>query len=84
MISTKKVKKRKVTSLQALTNFTVSYNDTNDSVSLRFINQPNFKTGGEITVLGGPTNGVTDVFGSFVSGNRMLKISPGGKSINLM
>ena len=63
MINTKKVKKHTVTSLKALTNFTVSYYDTSDSVSLRFTNPPTFKTGGEITILGGPTNGITDLSG---------------------
>jgi hypothetical protein len=78
---TKKVKKHKVTTLQPLTGFTVSYNDASESVSLLFTNQQTFKTGGLITVLGGPSNGVTGLSGAFVAGNTVLAISPGGKNI---
>jgi hypothetical protein len=80
-LSTKKVKKNKVTLLQPLSGFDVSYNDAGESVSLLFTTQQTFKKGGQITVLGGPSTGVTGLSGAFVSGNRVLKISPGGKNI---
>ena len=82
-ITTKKVKKKTVTKIQALNDFSVSYNDTNDSVSLLFTAQPTFKSGGQITVLGGPISGVTSLTGAFVTGNRVLKISAGGNNISL-
>ena len=78
---TKTVKKRKVTSVQALTDFTVSYDDATESVDLLFKSTPSFKMGGEITVLGGPSRGVMGLTGAFVAGNRVLMISAGGKNI---
>ncbi len=82
MRSTPRRSRRKtVTSLQTLTNFTASYSDATESVELLFTGQPTFKNGGRITVLGGPLNGVMGLAGAFVSGNRTLTISSGGKNI---
>jgi hypothetical protein len=80
-VSTKSVKKKRVSVVQRLTDFTVSYNDASESVRLTFTARPTFKTGGQITVKGGPSSGVTGVSGAFVSGNRVLTISRGGKKI---
>ena len=77
----KVAKKKKINMLQPLTGFTVSYNDANESVRLTFTSQQTFKKGGRITILGGPLNGVTSSSGAFLSGNRTLAISPGGKQI---
>jgi hypothetical protein len=82
-LRTKKVKKKKVLVLQPVHDFRVSYNDTNATVELLFTNRPTLKTGGRITVVGGPSSGVTDLSGSFVSGDRVLAISPGGNRIAL-
>ncbi len=82
-IAIKKVKKKTVTNVQPLNDFSVSYSDTSDSVSLLFTAQPTFKTGGQITVLGGPISGVTSLTGAFLTGNRVLKISAGGNNISL-
>ena len=81
--SIKNIKKRKVASLQPLTAFTVSYNDATDSVSLLFMGQPEVNNGGQITVLGGPASGVTGASGAVLSGDRVLTIAPGGKTISL-
>ena len=81
VLSTKTIKKRKVASVQPLLNFTVSYNDAGESVTILLSNPQSFKTGGEITVLGGPARGVMGLTGAFVSGNRELVVSPGGKAI---
>jgi hypothetical protein len=83
VISTKTVNRKKVTVLQPLTGFRVSYNDTSESVSLMFTSPQTFKTGGQITVISGPTSGVTDITGAFISGQKVLSISPGGNTIRL-
>jgi hypothetical protein len=80
-VSIKKNKQQKITMLQPITNFTVTYNDASESVSLLFTSPPSFKTGGQLTVLGGPAQGVMGLSGSFVSGNRVFTISAGGKKI---
>jgi hypothetical protein len=80
-ISTKNVKKKKITNLQPLAGFTVSYNDAHQSVNLLFASPQSFKTGGRIIVLGGPLAGVTGLSGAFVSGDRTLAVSTGGQSI---
>ncbi len=82
-VSTKTVKKKKVTTLEPLTGFTVSYNDSSESVSLLFTSPQTFKTGGQITVLSGPSSGVTGPSGAFLFGTKVLNISPGGKTIAL-
>ena len=48
-LTTKKMKGKNVTSLQALNGFTVSYNDASETVSVDFTSQQEFKTGGQIT-----------------------------------
>ena len=83
-LTIKKVKKQNVTSLQPLNGFTVSYNDASESVSLVFTNQQKFKTGGQITVLSGPSSGVTSLSGAYLSGSRLLAIAPSGNRISLV
>ena len=77
------MKRKKVTVLQQLTGFRVSYNDASESVSLMFTSPQTFTNGGQITVVSGPTSGVTDITGAFISGQKLLTISQGGKSIVL-
>ena len=81
LVVIKAAKKKKITVLQPLTGFTVLYNEANESVRLTFTSQQTFKNGGRITLLGGPLNGVTSSSGAFLTGNRTLAISPGGKRI---
>jgi sugar lactone lactonase YvrE len=84
MLGTKIVKKKKVLVVQPLNAFTVSYNDVSTSVDLLFTSPQTFNKGGRITVDGGPLDGVSSPSGAFVTGNRVLAISPGGKSIKLV
>ena len=83
-LTTKKMKGKNVTSLQALNGFTVSYNDASETVSVDFTSQQEFKTGGQITVLGGPSSGITSLSGAYLSGSRVLEIAPSGNRISLV
>jgi hypothetical protein len=84
VLTVKKVKKKNVTSFQPLNGFTVSYNDASESVSVVFTSQQKFKTGGQITVLSGPSSGVTSLSGVYLSGSRVLAIAASGNRISLV
>jgi len=62
--------------------FTVSYDAASESVSVMLAGKQTFRTGGQITVLGGPSSGVSGASGGFLSENKVLIISPGGKNIS--
>jgi len=62
--------------------FTVSYDAASESVSVMLAGKQTFRAGGQITVLGGSSSGVSGVSGGFLSGNQVLTISPGGKNIS--
>ena len=64
--------------LHPITNFTVWYVTANDAVAIAFTASETFRTGGEITVVGG----VTTAAGGTFTGNAVFTISKGGKSIS--
>ncbi|MFI5456862.1 MAG: ELWxxDGT repeat protein [Isosphaerales bacterium] len=80
-VNTKRVK-RQVEPILRPIGFTVSYDAASESVSVMMPGKQTFRSGGQITVLGGATSGVSGVSGGFLSGNKMLIISPGGKNIS--
>ena len=80
-ITTKKVKKKTVKILKPITSFTVSYNAANDSVNLTLIGKQAFATGGQLTVIGTPPNGVSGASGGALGGTNVFAISKNGKAI---
>jgi hypothetical protein len=80
-ITTKKVKKKVTTILHAITKFTVSYSAASDAVALTLVGPQTFPTGGQLTIVAGPSGGVTGASGAPVSGTTMLAISKKGSSI---
>jgi hypothetical protein len=75
--TTKKVKKKKETILQSITNFTVSYVAASDAVEITFGANETFPSSGQITVLGG----LTTAAGGTLSGPAVFTIAKGGKSV---
>jgi hypothetical protein len=80
-ITTKRVKKQTQRSLHPITNFSVSYSASSDSVTLTFAGKQSFPTGGQITVLSGPSGGVITASGVTLSENTVFSISSGGRNI---
>ena len=63
LVTTRKVKKKVQHILHPLSGFTVSYSPASDSVTLTLAGTQTFPTGGQITVVGGPTGGVAGASG---------------------
>ncbi len=61
-VSTKRAK-RQVEQILLPIDFTVSYDATSDSVSVMLVGKQNFKTGGQISVLGGSSRGIAGTRG---------------------
>ena len=80
-ITTKRVKKKIHRVLHPITSFSVSYSAADDSVTLTFAGKQAFPAGGQITVVSGPTGGVTGAAGAAIVGNNVFTISPGGRSV---
>ncbi len=81
-ITTKRVKKQTRHILHPITSFSVTYSAANDSVTLTFAGKQALRTGGQITVVGGPSAGVTGASGAALAGNNVFTISAGGKTIS--
>jgi hypothetical protein len=58
-VITERVKKKNERIRHSITNFTVSYVAESDSVTLTLASKQTFQSGGQITVLGGRSGGVT-------------------------
>ncbi len=82
-VTTKRVKKVTKRILHPITKFSTSYNSSNNSITLKLAPSQIFKTGGQITVLGGAAKGVTGASGASLTGNQVFTISVGGKTIHL-
>ena len=82
-VSTKRVKKLTKRVLHPITKFSTSYNASNNSITLKFVPSQTFKTGGQLTVLGGASRGVTGASGASLTSNQVFTISAGGKTIYL-
>jgi hypothetical protein len=80
-VATKKVKKTVKHILHPITNFTVSYSAASDSVDLALIGTQAFPTGGQLTIVSGPSGGVTGASGAPVSGTTVFAISKKGNTI---
>jgi len=82
-VTTKKVKKTVERILHPITKFTVSYSAANDSVDLALIGTQTFPTGGQLTIVSGPSRGVTGASGAPLGGTTVLDISTNGRTITL-
>ena len=80
-ITTRKVKKKVVTTLHPITKFTVSYIPANDSVDLTLIGTQSFPTGGRLTIVNTPPGGVTGLSGALLAGTTVFAISKKGTTI---
>jgi hypothetical protein len=80
-VTTKKVKKSVKRILHAITKFTVSYLAASDTVELAFAGKETFPTGGQITVVGGSSGGVTGASGVPLAADTVFTIAPGGRKI---
>jgi hypothetical protein len=80
-ITTKRVKKQTRRILHPITGFSVAYSAANDSVTLTLAGKQTFKTGGQITVVGGPPSGITGDSGAALAGSKVFTISPRGQRI---
>jgi hypothetical protein len=80
-ITTKRVKNQARRILHPIASFSVAYNAANDSVTLTFAGKQTFRTGGQITVVGGTPAGITGASGSALPGSTVFTISPGGRNI---
>ena len=80
-VTTKKVRKKTTTILKPITSFTVSYSAATDSVNLTLVGTQAFATGGKLTVVGTPPNGVSGASGAPLAGTNVFAISKKGNSI---
>jgi RHS repeat-associated protein len=80
-VTTKRVKKKVKRILHPITRFTVSYSAANDSVDLTLIGKQAFPTGGQLTLVSGPSGGVTGASGAPLAGTTALAISAKGRTI---
>jgi hypothetical protein len=76
-VTTKRVKGKAKHILHPIAIFTVSYAAASDAVTIAFAGKETFRTGGQITVLGG----VTAASGGPLEGPTVFTITPGGKQI---
>jgi hypothetical protein len=76
-VASRRVKKQVKRILHPITSFTVSYAAAGDAVTIAFTGKETFRTGGQITVLGG----VTAASGGPLEGPTVFAIAPGGKQI---
>jgi hypothetical protein len=60
-VTSKRIKKQSRHILHPITTFSVAYSAANDSATLTFAGKQTFRTGGQITVVGGPPSGITGV-----------------------
>jgi hypothetical protein len=80
-IATKRLKKQTRRIVHPITGFSVAYSVANDSVTLTFAGKQTFRTGGQLTVVGGPPAGVIGVSGAALTGSTVFTISRGGRTI---
>jgi hypothetical protein len=80
-VTTKRVKKTVKRILHPITQFTVTYSAANDSVDLTLIGKQTFPTGGQLTIVSGPSGGVTGASGAPLSGTTVFAISAKGRTI---
>jgi hypothetical protein len=67
--------------LQPFNNIAVAYDAANDAVTLTLVGKLNFPTGGQITIIGGPSGGITGTSGATMANTAVFTVSKGGKSI---
>jgi uncharacterized protein YjdB len=77
-VTTRRVKKKTVTILHPITQFTVAYDAASDAIEIKLLTKQTFATGGQLKVLGG----LTTASGGMLSGPAVFTISKGGKSIH--
>jgi hypothetical protein len=80
-VCTEKVKRNVKRILHPITKFTVSYLPSSDAVELAFAGKETFPTGGQITVVGGSSGGVTAASGAPLAVDTVFTIASGGRKI---
>jgi hypothetical protein len=80
-VTTKRVKKTIKHILHPITQFTVSYSPAHNSVDLTLIGKQTFPTGGQLTIVSGPSGGVTGASGAPLGGPTVFAISVKGRTI---
>jgi MBG domain len=80
-VTTKRVKKHTERVLHPITGFSVAYSPTTNTVTLIFAGKQAFTTGGQITILSGPSGGVTGDTGIALAGTTVFNIAPGGRKL---
>jgi hypothetical protein len=78
MITKKKLKKGSPIILHPIANFAVTYDAASNAVDITLGGNQTFPTGGQLTVL----NGLTTASGGTLTGNAVLIIAKGGKSVS--
>jgi hypothetical protein len=73
--------KKKVQSILKPLAFTASYDAPSDSVTLTIAGPQSFPKGGQITVVGGPSGGVTGTSGARLAASEVFTIGANGRSI---
>jgi hypothetical protein len=79
--TTKKVKKQVQRILHPLAGITVVYSPASDSVTLTLPGSQTFRTGGEVTIVGGAPGGIVGASGGALGGLTVFTIAPKGRSI---
>ncbi len=80
-VTVKRVRMHTQRVLHPINGFSVAYNPAGDSVTLTFAGNQTFPSGGQITVVGGPSGGVTGASGAALVGKRVFTISRGGRNL---
>jgi hypothetical protein len=80
-VTIKRVKQKNQRILRPITNFSVAYSAGNDSVTLTFTGKQTFPTGGQITVVSGPLEGLMGTSGAALVGDKVFTIARGGRSV---
>ena len=80
-ITIKRVKKKALNTLHPITGFSVGYSGAGESVTLTFAGKQAFPTGGQITLVTGPSGGITGTLGAALAGKTVFNVSPGGHRV---
>jgi hypothetical protein len=79
-VTMKRVKRQTRHILKPITSFSVAYSTASDSVTLTFAGKQTFRTGGQVTVVGG-ASGITEVSGAALAASKVFTIAPRGQRI---
>jgi RHS repeat-associated protein len=80
-VTTKHIKKKIKRILHPISGFTVSYSAAKNSVDLTLLGKQTFPTGGQLTIVSGPSAGVKGASGAPLGGPTIFAISVKGRTI---